>query len=110
MQMGHSNVEQDNRGGDSQIPTLGRLIALLGSGRCLGGLTCHVKLPYIPTPDTALFLLFKHLVSMPTPSLSQTKGINSSIPHRTHSKRRGEALLHLHHLLSPHLLDRTMLF
>lgn len=51
MQMAQSNMEQDNHGGGSQIPTLGGCIALLGIGKCLGGLMCHAKLPYLPDPS-----------------------------------------------------------
>lgn len=37
MQMAPSNMEQENHGSDSQIPTLDGLIASLSSGKYLGG-------------------------------------------------------------------------
>lgn len=107
MQMAQSNMEQDNHGGGSQIPTLGGCIALLGIGKCLGGLMRHAKLPYLPDPShSSLPTSFQKtwfLVS------SRTKGICSPTSHITQGKRRGEALLHLRHLLSLHLIERTML-
>lgn len=89
---GHvSHLEPDNCGGDSQIPTLGGLVALPGGGKCLGGLMYHAKLPYLPAPSHGSLPTSsqKPGFRVPFPS-SQTRGICSPIYHPTQGKRSGE--------------------